>query len=244
MAKRLLAFIFGIVSYLIFLLTVMYGIGFVGNILVPKSIDTGDRSPLLIALLINLPLIALFGVQHSVMARRTFKSWLVRWVPEPVERSTFVLCASLLLMLLFWQWRPVPDYVWNFPTGPLNLALNVLFWMGWAIVVLSTFLIDHFDLFGLRQVYLYLRGIDYTPVAFKQPAIYKYVRHPLMLGFLVAFWATPQMSVGHLIFAVAMTVFIFIGITLEERDLLRSYGHAYENYRQQVSMLLPMPRKR
>ncbi len=244
MAKRLLVFIFGIVTYLIFLLTVLYGIGFVGNRFVPKSIDTGDYSPLGVALLINLLLLALFGIQHSVMARHTFKKWLMRWIPEPVERSIFVLCASLSLMVLFWQWHPIAEYIWSFPAGSLNLALNVLFWIGWAIVILSTFLINHFDLFGLRQVYLYLRGIDYTPVPFKQPAIYKYVRHPLMLGFLVAFWAAPQMSVGHLIFAASMTIYILIGVAFEERDLLKSYGQAYEGYRRQVSMLFPMPRKK
>lgn len=244
MAKRLLAFVFGVAVYLLFLFTVLYGIGFVGNVFVPKGVDGGPTSPLAISLPIDLGLIALFGVQHSVMARPTFKKWWLRLIPAPVERSLFVLGASLSLLLLFWQWRPLSGYIWNFSAGWMNVALTALFWIGWLDVVLSTFLINHFDLFGLRQVYLYLRGVDYTPVAFKQPLLYKYVRHPLMLAFLIAFWATPQMSVGHLLFAAGMTAFIFIGITLEERDLLKLYGEAYEQYRRQVSMLIPIPRNK
>lgn len=244
MLKRLLVFIFGVAVYLLFLLTVLYGIGFVGNIFVPKGIDDGTPSSLVIALPINLLLMAIFGVQHSVMARPAFKKWWLRLIPEPVERSMFVLGASLSLLLLFWQWRPLTGYVWNFPAGLMNVVLSSLFWMGWLDVVLSTFLINHFDLFGLRQVYLYLRGVDYTPIPFKQPTLYKYVRHPLMLAFLIAFWATPQMSVGHLLFAAGMTAVIVIGIALEEKDLLRLYGQTYEQYRKQVSMLIPLPRKK
>ncbi len=244
MVKRLLVFIFGVAVYLLFLFTILYGIGFVGNMLVPKDIDGGTPSPLVVALPINLSLIAIFGVQHSVMARSAFKKWWLRLIPEPIERSMFVLGASLSLLLLFWQWRPLTGYVWNFPAGLMNVVLMSLFWIGWLGVVLSTFLINHFDLFGLRQVYLYLRGIDYTPIPFKQASLYKYVRHPLMLALLIAFWATPQMSVGHLLIAAGMTAVIVIGIAFEERDLLRRYGEPYEQYRKQVSMLIPLPRKK
>jgi protein-S-isoprenylcysteine O-methyltransferase Ste14 len=244
MIKRRLIFVFGIVTYLLFLSTVLYAIGFVGNVVVPKSIDTGGPSPLFTAVLVDLSLIALFGVQHSVMARQTFKRWLTRHVPQPIERSIYVLFSSLSLVLLFWQWRPVTHHVWIFASDPLNTVLKILSWIGWGLVVSSTFLIDHFDLFGLRQVYCGLRGIAYTPVPFRQPSIYKYVRHPLMLGFLVAFWSTPEMSVGHLIFAAGMTGYIFIGIAFEERDLVRAHGLAYERYRRKVSMLFPMPRRK
>ena len=243
MAKRLLVFIFGVIVYLLFLFTVLYGIGFVGNIAVPKSIDTGVPSPLATSILINLVLVAIFGISHSVMARPAFKKQWLHLIPEPAERSIYVLVASLSLLLLFWQWRPLPTNVWNFPTGVMNIALTSLFWIGWLCVVVSTFLIDHFDLFGLRQVYLYLRGIEYTPVPFKEPMPYQYVRHPLMLSFLIAFWATPQMSIGHLLFAIGMTFVILIGIALEERDLLKAYGDTYARYRQQVSMIIPLSKK-
>lgn len=244
MTSRRLIFMFGIVAYLVFLLTVVYGIGFIGDMLVPKSLDKGQASPPLVAVFVDLALIALFGVQHSVMARQSFKAWLKRWIPGPVERSVYVLFSSLCLLLLFWWWRPVPATVWDFADGPAHFALTVLFWFGWALVLMSSFLINHFDLFGLRQVWLYLRGIGYTPIVFEQPALYKFVRHPLMLGFLIAFWATPHMSIGHLIFAAGMTVYIFAGIALEERDLLKAYGDMYKRYRDEVAMLIPMPAKK
>src|SRR5688572_13607189 len=243
MVKRLLVFIFGVIVYLLFLFTVLYGIGFVGNIAVPKSIDSGTPSSLSTTLLINLLLVAIFGVQHSVMARPAFKKVWLRFIPEPAERSIYVLFTSMALLLLFWQWRPLPTNVWNFPNGVMNIALTSLFWIGWLCVVVSTVLINHFDLFGLRQVYLYLRDIEYTPVQFKEPLPYKYVRHPLMLSFLIAFWATPQMSIGHLQFAFGMTLIIFIGIAFEERVLLKAYGDSYARYRQQLSMTIPLPKK-
>jgi len=243
MAKRLSVFIFGVIVYLLFLFTVLYGIGFVGNIAVPKSVDSGTPSPLATTIRINLLLVSIFGIQHSAMARPAFKKQWLRLISEPAERSTYVLFASMSLLLLFWQWRPLPTNVWNFPDGVMNIALTSLFWIGWLCVVVSTFLINHFDLFGLRQVYLYLRGIEYTPVQFKEPRPYKYVRHPLMLSFLIAFWATPQMSIGHLQFALGMTLIIFIGIAFEERDLLKAYGDSYARYRQQVSMIIPLPKK-
>src|SRR5688572_1315143 len=243
MAKRLLVFIFGVIVYLLFLFTVLYGIGFVGNIAVPKSVDSGASSPLATSILINLLLIVIFGLQHSVMARPAFKKQWLRFIPEPAERSIYVLFTNISLLLLFWQWRPLPTTIWNFQNGVMHIALTSLFWIGWLCVVISTFLINHFDLFGLRQVYLYLRGIEYTPVQFKEPLPYKYVRHPLMLSFLIAFWATPQMSIGHLQFAIGMTLVIFIGIAFEERDLLKAYGDSYARYRQQLSMTIPLPKK-
>jgi len=242
--KRLPAFLFGVAAYVAFLYTFLYAIGFVGNIAVSKGIDDGGQTPFLSALAVDLALIALFGIQHSVMARPGFKERWTRLVPGPIERSIFVLCASFCLLLLFREWRPVPGGLWDFPAGPMCSALTGLFWAGWLIALASSFLINHFDLFGLRQVYLYLRGIDYAPVAFRHPLFYKYVRHPLMLGFLIAFWATPHMSAGHLIFSLGMTVYIFIGIALEERDLLNKFGEEYEQYRRQVPMIIPLPRKK
>jgi protein-S-isoprenylcysteine O-methyltransferase Ste14 len=230
-------------AYLLFLLTTLYGIGFTGGFVVPKALDDGVRGPLWAGLLMDLMLIGLFGIQHSLMARASFKAWWLRRVPEPVERSVFVLAASLLLLLLFWQWRPLPGVVWSFAAGTGHVLLTGAFWLGWLAVVLSTFLIDHFDLFGLRQVWLYWRGIAYSPVPFKEAAILRYVRHPLMLSFVIAFWATSRMTVGHLVFAAGMTTYILIGIAFEERDLVRTFGTAYERYRQQVSMLLPLPPK-
>ena len=244
MLTRTSVFIAGVMVYLIFLLTMLYSIGFVGNLLVPKGIDDGLPSVPAIAIPVDLALIAVFGAQHSLMARPAFKSWWTSWIPKAMERSIFVLASSLALLFLFWQWRPIPVEVWNIQTGWANTVLNSLFWLGWAGVVLSTFLIDHYDLFGLRQVYLYFRGVDYTSVPFKKPALYNYIRHPMMLSFLIAFWATPRMSVGHLIFASGMTVVILMGIAFEERDLLKAYGETYRNYRRQVSMLIPLPRKK
>lgn len=244
MIKRLSVFLFGIAAYAVFLYTFLYAIGFVGNIVVPKGIDDGAQAPFLNALAVDLALIAFFGIQHSVMARPGFKKRWTRLIPEPTERSIFVLCASFCLLLLFREWRPMPDLVWDFSAGPLSSALTVLFWAGWVIALVSSFLISHFDLFGLRQAYLCLRGIDYTPVAFRHPAFYKYVRHPLMLGFLIAFWAAPRMSVGHLVFSLGMTAYIFIGIAFEERDLRKKFGEEYEEYRRQVSMIIPLTRRK
>lgn len=241
---RILAFLYGLVSYLIFFGTFLYAIGFVGNVFVPKSIDSGTPGPFVPSLIVDAVLLGLFAIQHSVMARPGFKKRWTQIVPQPIERSTYVLLASLALALLFWQWRPILDVVWSVENSIGSLVLQVLFWVGWGTVLLSTFLIGHFDLFGLRQVYLYWVQKAYPATGFKTPGLYKIVRHPIMLGFIIAFWATPRMTVGHLVFAVATTVYILIAVQIEERDLTHLYGDTYREYKREVSMLIPMPRKK
>ncbi len=240
---RLLAVMYGGVCYLVFLATFLYAIGFVGNLVVPKSIDTGPQASLIEAITIDLLLLSLFAIPHSVMARPRFKRWWTRFVPPPVERSTYVLVSSLLLALLFWQWRPMQETVWHVEQPGAVTAVWILFVVGWLIALISTFLIDHFDLFGLRQVYLYAAGRRYAPPPFRTWALYRYVRHPIMLGFVIAFWATPVMTWGHLIFAAMTTGYIVIGIQLEERDLRSAFGRVYAEYQKQVSSLVPLRRK-
>jgi protein-S-isoprenylcysteine O-methyltransferase Ste14 len=203
-------------------------------------VDSGEAGAIGAALVIDTLLLGLFAVQHSVMARPAFKRWWTRAVPQPVERTTYVLCTNLALILLYWQWRPIPDVVWSVAHPAGVAVLQAIFWIGWAVALVSTFLINHFELFGLRQVYLGLRGAELPPPAFRTPWLYKRVRHPLYLGFLLAFWATPTMTAGHLLFAVATTGYILIGIALEERDLIALFGEQYRRYREQVPMLIPL----
>jgi protein-S-isoprenylcysteine O-methyltransferase Ste14 len=236
---QLLAVVYGTVCYLIFLATFLYAIGFIGNLVVPKTIDSGPQVPLTEALIVDLLLLGLFAVQHSVMARPGFKRWWTRLIPVPVERSTYVLVSSLLLMLLFWQWRPVPGAVWELQQPMTVIVLWGLFGTGWFVVLISTFLIDHFDLFGLRQVVLYATGTPYSPPPFRVTALYRVVRHPIMLGFIIAFWATPVMTWGHFLFALMTTAYIVVAVHLEERDLKVAHGRAYEEYQRRVSMLVP-----
>ena len=242
---RIFAFLYGVVCYLIFLVTFLYAIGFVGNIVVPKAIDTGTLSnPLSPALINDALLLSLFAIQHSVMARQWFKRAWTRIVPSVVERSTYVLIASLILAFLFWQWQPMGPVIWEVRNPTAGMLLLVLFWIGWGTVLVSTYLVDHFSLFGLKQVYNHFQGKDAEEIPFQSPGLYKTVRHPLYLGFIIGFWSTPRMTFGHLFFAIMTTGYILVAIQFEERDLIRSYGDTYREYRQKVSMLIPLPRKR
>ncbi len=244
MLRRLSFFIYGVTAYLFFLATFLYAVAFVGGFAVPNKLDGPLQTSVANALLIDAALLGVFAVQHSVMARRWFKERWTQIVPWAVERSTYVLCASLALSLLMWQWRPIGFPIWTVQEPAARVVLWTLFASGWGLVLVVTFLINHFDLFGLRQVWLPLIGKPYVPVRFVTPLPYRYVRHPLYLGFLLAFWMTPHMTLAHLAFAGLTTAYILIAIQLEERDLVAEHGAAYEDYRRTVPMILPGPRRR
>lgn len=242
---RGLCLLFGVLAYLIFFATFLYLIGFVGNLPeLPRTVDRGPVSDLAPALIVNLALIVLFGLQHSVMARQGFKRAWTRIIPAPIERSVYVLFASLALILLFAFWRPMPGLVWSIENQVAEALLWGLFALGWLVVLLSTFLLSHFELFGLKQVYLHLRGAVAAAPTFRQPLFYKMVRHPLYSGFFLAFWATPEMTWGHLLLAIGMSTYMLVAIRYEERDLIQLFGKDYESYRQSVGMLTPRLRRR
>ncbi|HET6977954.1 MAG TPA: isoprenylcysteine carboxylmethyltransferase family protein [Pyrinomonadaceae bacterium] len=240
MLKRLTTFIYGLLSYLLFFGTFLYAIGFIGNVVVPKSIDSGRTGSLGEALFIDAGLLLLFAVQHSVMARPWFKRGWTRFVPKPAERSTYVLLSSIALLFLFWQWQPIGGAVWTVEQPVVRTVLYGLFALGWLLVLTSTFLINHFDLFGLRQVYLFLLGREYKELKFGTPVLYRHVRHPLYLGWLFCFWSTPTMTVAHLVFAIATTAYIFVAIQFEERDLIDAHGDEYRRYKNKVPMIIPV----
>ena len=239
MFKRLTIFAYGLISYAVFFATFLYALGFVGNFGVPRTIDGEPSLHFSTALLIDLGLLGIFAIQHSLMARPFFKRWLTKFIPVSAERSTYVLFSSLALIALFALWEPIGGTVWNVTDPPWRAVLFGLFAFGWGLVLISTFLINHFDLFGLRQVWLQLRGKRYTALRFGTPGPYKLIRHPLYLGWLFAFWATPTMSVTHLVFALATTAYILIAIQLEERDLVDALGDDYRRYRERVPMIIP-----
>ena len=236
---RILALAYGVAAYAVFLGTFLYAIGFTTGLVVPKTVDTGPAGSIGGALIVDVLLLSVFAIQHSVMARVPFKRWWTQFVPSAIERSTYVLLASLALVLVFWQWRPIPAVVWEASEPTLAMALLGVAFFGWGMVLLSTFLISHFELFGLHQVLLNLVGKDAAEPRFRTPFLYKLVRHPLYLGFIIAFWATPVMTAGHLLFAVVTTVYILVAIALEERDLVALFGDEYRGYRERVGMLVP-----
>lgn len=242
MFARLAILLYAIVSYAVFTVSFLYALGFVGNYVVPKSIDksidVGSQTNVSEAVVVNLLLLSLFAIQHSVMARPAFKRWWAKFLPVACQRSTYVLLSSLILLLLFWQWRPIPAPIWE-ASGIVAWLLTGVHWLGWLIAFASTHMIDHFDLFGLRQALLALRGAEMPAQSFRTPLLYKIVRHPLMLGFLLAFWATPAMTAGHLLFAIANTAYILVALQFEERDLIAEFGTTYQQYRRRVPMLVP-----
>lgn len=242
--KRVLAFIYGAICYLVFFLSFVYAIGFIGNLVVPKSIDSGAASGFWPSLFVNLGLLALFGLQHSGMARPGFKRWWTKIVPQPVERSTYVLFASLALILLMALWQPMPTVVWNVDGEAGQIVLWTLYGLGWGLVLAATFMISHAHLFGVKQVHEYLNELEPSEPGFQTPGLYRYIRHPILAGFFITFWATPRMTAGHLVFALATTGYILVAVRLEERDLIAVFGEKYRKYRRRVPMLIPWPGKK
>ena len=238
-AGRFLGLVYGLAAYCMFLAALLYAVGFVAGLFVSKTIDSGALAPPSEALFVNIVLMSVFALQHSVMARPQFKQWWTRFVPASIERSTYVLLSNLALILLIWQWRPIPDVVWRVEDPRIAAAVMGVSFAGWLIALTSTFLINHFELFGLRQVASHLTGAAMPAPRFRTPLYYKFVRHPLYLGFIIAFWAAPVMTMGHLLFAATTTAYIFVGILLEERDLTALFGEDYRRYKRQVSMLAP-----
>jgi methanethiol S-methyltransferase len=236
---KLFAILYGLVAYLAFFVVILYSIGFVTGLGVPKTIDSGTVGPPLQAIVVNLLLMSLFAIQHSVMARPQFKKWWTQFVPASVERSTYVLFANVALALLLWQWQPIPTVIWQIDNPQIAAVLLGLSLLGWVIVFSSTFLINHFELFGVHQVINNLTGKPMPTVRFRTPLLYNLVRHPLYLGFIIAFWITPVMTAGHLLFAAVTTAYIFVGIALEEHDLITVFGDEYRRYRQRVAMIVP-----
>jgi len=241
--KRLAIFLYGVITYAVFFVTFLYAIGFIGNLWVPKSMDSPRDVALGTALAVDLGLLALFAVQHSVMARPAFKRWWTRIVPEPAERSTYVLFSTLALIALFWFWQPLGGRVWDIDSAAGVNVMYGIFAAGWVLLLYVTFLIDHFDLFGLRQVWLQLVGKPFTPLAFKTPWLYRQVRHPLYVGWLMIFWATPTMTVTHLVFAIMTTAYILVAIQFEERDLIAAHPE-YADYKKRVPSLIPFTKRR
>jgi protein-S-isoprenylcysteine O-methyltransferase Ste14 len=236
---RFVAFLYGLTAYAVFFATILYAIGFVSGLVVPTTVDTGIVAALPEAIIVNMLLMSVFAIQHSVMARKQFKDWWTQFVPKSVERSTYVLLASLALVLLFWQWRAMPTVIWQINAPQTAMAITVLSFAGWLIVFTSTFLINHFELFGLHQVANNLVGRPMPAQRFRTPLFYMFVRHPLYMGFIIAFWAAPMMTAGHLLFAAVTTAYIFIGILLEEQDMVALFGDEYRRYRQRVGMIFP-----
>lgn len=242
--KKIFSLLYGLVCYLAFFGTILYAIGFVGNLVVPKTIDSKPDTVLPLALIVNASLLLLFALQHSIMARPGFKRWWTRIIPEHLERSTYVILASLCLMLLMWQWQPIGGIVWSIENGTVKSILLIIYLSGWIIVFSSTFLINHFDLFGLRQVWLYFRGKPYAQLPFRIPLVYKLVRHPLYLGFLIAFWSTPVMTLAHFLFAILTTGYIITAIQFEEKDLQNVFGEKYRSYKKRVPMIIPFSKRK
>lgn len=241
---RILAFIYGLFAYFVGFASLIYAFGFLINFAVPKSIDSGVTGELIPSMVINILLLSLFAIQHSVMARPAFKRWWTKIVPEQVERSTYVLLSGLVLCLLYWQWRPLPSDIWHVTNQVGVILLYGLYGLGWIILFISTFMISHSDLFGLRQVYLHLKKVEYSTLEFKIRGLYRFVRHPIMTGIIIAFWATPHMTVGHLLFAAVSTAYILVALQFEEKDLINSFGETYITYRKQVTMLIPLKFKK